>query len=144
MAKKNLNEPMKLVKIPNDSVSSDWKCPECGNKSKGHTFQWHQDNGTPQCECGTDMKLRSVHMSIPVAPVQASTVNVIEFGEEPTDIKSLRAFTDDEAGNEAAETLFKACVIENGGSGDDIEEDIEDGYWIAPGGTYTIVITHST
>lgn len=142
MAKKNLNEPMKLVKIPNDSVSSDWKCPDCGNKSKGHTFQWHQDNGTPQCECGTDMKLRSVHMSIPVAPVKMATVNVIEFGEDKTDVLSLNSFMEDADGNKAAEELFKSCVLENMGNPDLMEVYLEDGCYEC--GTYTILLTHST
>lgn len=39
---------------------SNWKCPECGRTSKGHTFSWVARNGTVLCDCGSDMELFSV------------------------------------------------------------------------------------
>jgi hypothetical protein len=135
----------KKAVIPKNSVESTWKCPECGTTSEGHTFEWCQYNGTPTCECGTDMVVFEVYlttkMRLPTVDV-ISTVNVIEFGENKTDVLSMASFADSEEGNISAEVLFAAKALENGCSAKDVESHIEDGVY--ENGTYTILVTHST
>lgn len=50
----------KQAKKPNDRVSSDWKCDTCGRVSKGHNLAWISRNGTPGCDCGSDMQVYSI------------------------------------------------------------------------------------
>lgn len=46
----------------NERVSSDWVCPDCRKKSKGHTFAWLAQNGTVTCDCGSDMILHAINI----------------------------------------------------------------------------------
>jgi len=71
--------------------------------------------------------------------MKVSTVNVIEQAET---IFAVRSFSDDTEGNQEAEEVFKACMLENGGSEDDVEAAIEDGYFEK--GTYTLSLAHSS
>ena len=73
---------------------------------------------------------------------KVNTVNVIEYVDDS--ILSIRAYTDDEQGNKEAETLFKACVEENGDCilSTEMESILEDGYFEQ--GNYQVFITHSS
>lgn len=132
--------PSKKVVIPKDGVQSTWKCPECGETSEGHTFEWCQYNGTPRCECGTDMVVAEVYLSTKSA---LPTVNVLEFvGNDKTSLMSVSSFADSTVGNKMAEAMFIAMALENGCSAKDVSSHIEDGSY--ENGTYTLVLTHST
>ena len=49
----------KYFEIADHRVAMLWKCPYCeeGRHAVGEWYSpdWYQDNGTPSCECGSDM-----------------------------------------------------------------------------------------
>ena len=79
--------------------------------------------------------------------VRVGTVNVIEMGNERTDILSLRSFIDTKKGNKSAEKLFSKIYKENAyrkPSKEEIEVAIENGYWEDPRNGHTLLLVHST
>jgi len=78
--------------------------------------------------------------------VKVGTVNVIEMGNERTNILSLRSFTDTAKGNKSAKKLFSRLYKKNAywtPHKEEIEVTIENGYW-EDGNGYTLLLVHST
>lgn len=57
---KGLFPPEEAEVVPDDKVKLIWGCQEedCseGNPKYGYSPKWHEENGTPVCGCGVDMK----------------------------------------------------------------------------------------
>ena len=61
--KKDTNMPKKQqwVVISDDKVRHIWTCPDCAAKSFVIP-EWYTNNGTPTCECGTDMRYKKTEI----------------------------------------------------------------------------------
>lgn len=70
------------------------------------------------------------------------TVNIIEWCDDT--IQQIVSFSDDKAGNKAAEKLFRKCALENGGGKDNKELGwcVENGYYDCA--SYHLHLVHSS
>jgi len=47
--------PKEYKRVSNNDVRLIWECPEC-RKPNAFSPEWFTLNGTPTCDCGTDMR----------------------------------------------------------------------------------------
>jgi len=59
----------KFIKVEPGKVIEYWVCDnkECKNKMACINPDWHENNGTPVCECGDDMHFHHVEVEMPTA-----------------------------------------------------------------------------
>lgn len=51
------------MRLKDKEVLTVWKCPEC-HETCEVDVTWFQDNGTPTCKCGLDMKYDHTYLNL--------------------------------------------------------------------------------
>ena len=57
------NKDTVIVKRESTSVILVWECKACKKIHRCYPV-WHEENGTPSCECGDDMTFKHTEISL--------------------------------------------------------------------------------